>query len=64
MDFDKLIENLTELAEKGKPVSGLLFDFYNSLTSNIPELGKLVDTAKGIFIIVIVVLLFYRVVSD
>lgn len=64
MDFEKLIENLTELSEFGKPVSGLLYDFYSSLTSNIPEFGMLADTAKGIFIIVIIVLLFYRAVSD
>lgn len=64
MDFEKLIEYLTELSEFGKPVSGLLYDLYYSLTSNIPEFGMLADTAKGIFIIVIIVLLFYRAVSD
>lgn len=64
MDFDKLIEYLTELVNFGKPVSDLLSYFYQSLILNIPEFAMLSSVAKWILIIVGIIYLFYRLVSD
>lgn len=64
MDFEKLTQNLEELIDFVKPVGSLISDFYQAFTSKIPELGMLADTGKWILIIIVVLLLFYRLVSD
>lgn len=64
MDFEKLIEYLTELVDFVKPVGGLVSDFYQGLISNIPEFAKLASVGKWVLIIVGIVYLFYRVVGD
>lgn len=64
MDFNKLLEYLTELVNFVKPVGGLVSDFYQSLILNIPEFGTLSNVAKWSFIIVILVVLFYRAASE
>lgn len=64
MDFNKLIEYLTDLVNFVKPVGGLISDFYQELTSNITEFGMLADVFKWILIIVGIIYLLYRVLGD
>ncbi len=64
MDFNKLLEYLTEIVNFVKPVGGLVSDFYQSLILNIPEFDKLFSVGKWVFIVVIIVVLFYRSVSE
>ena len=64
MDFDLLMEYLAELVEFVKPVSGLVSDFFHGILGSIPELGMLFSTGKWILLIICVIMLFYRLVSD
>lgn len=64
MDFGELQDKITNLIEFVKPVANLASNMYHAVVDGIPELGTAAEIGIMVFIVIAVVVLFIRAVSD